>query len=82
MLCQASQATGQVLAAQKLGPVLHPDDAVAGMMDALFNHWAPRDFLDINTILTSGRYNHDRLLAVAAEHNPGFDTALFAESLS
>ncbi len=62
--------------------MLHPDDAVAGKMDALFNRWAPRDFLDIDAILVSGRYGHDRLLAVVAEHNPGFDTALFAESLS
>jgi hypothetical protein len=66
----------------EVGPVLHPDDAVAGKMDALFNRWAPRDFLDIDAILASGRYDHDRLLAVAAEHNPGFDTVLFAESLS
>lgn len=66
----------------EVGPVLHPDDAVAGKMDALFNRWAPRDFLDIDAVLASGRYDHDRLLAVAAEHNPGFDTALFAESLS
>ena len=66
----------------EVGPVLHPDDAVAGKMDALFNRWAPRDFLDIDAILASGRYDHDRLLAVAAEHNPGFDTGLFAESLS
>ncbi|GAA4227861.1 hypothetical protein GCM10022254_16590 [Actinomadura meridiana] len=66
----------------EIGPVLHPDDAVAGKMDALFNRWAPRDFLDIDAILASGRYSHDRLLAVVAEHNPGFDIALFAESLS
>lgn len=66
----------------EIGPVLHPDDAVAGKMDALCNRWAPRDFLDIDAILTSGRYDRERLLAVAAEHNPGFDTALFAESLS
>lgn len=66
----------------EVGPVLHPDDAVAGKMDALFNRWAPRDFLDIDAILASGRYDHDRLLAVAAEHNPGFDAGLFAESLS
>jgi hypothetical protein len=24
----------------EVGPVLHPDDAVAGKMDALFNRWA------------------------------------------
>ena len=31
-----------------VGPVLHPDDAAGGKMDALFNRWAPRDFLDID----------------------------------
>ena len=65
-----------------IGPVLHPDDAVAGKMDALFNRWAPRDFLDVDAILTSGRYTRDQLLEVAAEHNPGFNAAMFAESLS
>jgi hypothetical protein len=65
-----------------VGPVLHPDDAVAGKMDALFNRWAPRDFLDVDAILASGRYAPQQLLAVAAEHNPGFAPAMFAESLS
>jgi Nucleotidyl transferase AbiEii toxin, Type IV TA system len=66
----------------EIGPVLHPDDAVAGKMDALFNRWAPRDFLDVDAILTSGRYTREQLLDIAAHHNPGFDHALFAESLS
>jgi hypothetical protein len=39
-----------------IGPVLHPDDAVAGKMDALFDRWAPRDFLDVHAIIASGRY--------------------------
>jgi hypothetical protein len=51
-------------------------------MDALFNRWAPRDFLDIDSILASGRYTPNMLLAVAEEHNPGFDRLVFAESLS
>ncbi|MQY29835.1 nucleotidyl transferase AbiEii/AbiGii toxin family protein [Nocardia aurantia] len=66
----------------EVGPVLHPDDAVAGKMDALFNRWAPRDYLDIDAILVSGRYTRDQLLTIAAEHNPGFDPNMFAESLS
>lgn len=53
-----------------VGPVLHPDDAVAGKMDALFNRWAPRDFLDVDTILASGRYTRQQM-SVVAEHNPG-----------
>ena len=65
-----------------IGPVLHPDDAVAGKMDALFNRWAPRDFLDVGAILASGRYTRQQLMSVAAEHNPGFGPEAFAESLS
>ncbi|WP_280265629.1 hypothetical protein [Nocardia wallacei] len=51
-------------------------------MDALFNRWAPRDYLDIDAILVSGRYTREQLLAIATEHNPGFDRSMFAESLS
>lgn len=65
-----------------IGPVLHPDDAAAGKMDALFNRWAPRDFLDVDAILMSGRYDRQELEAVALEHNPGFNRAMFAESLT
>ena len=46
-----------------IGPVLHPDDVVAGKMDALFNRWAPRDFLDVDAILASGRYTRDQWVA-------------------
>ncbi|NNH75907.1 nucleotidyl transferase AbiEii/AbiGii toxin family protein [Nocardia uniformis] len=66
----------------EVGPVLHPDDAVAGKMDALFNRWAPRDYLDIDAILVSERYTREQLLTIATEHNPGFDPTMFAESLS
>lgn len=64
-----------------IGPVLHPDDAAAGKMDALFNRWAPRDFLDVFSIHLSGRYDQRQLVALLMEHNPGFDQAMFAESL-
>lgn len=64
-----------------VGPVLHPDDAAAGKMDALFNRWAPRDFLDVYAIQLSGRYSRRQLEALLSEHNPGFDRAMFAESL-
>jgi hypothetical protein len=32
----------------EIGPVLHPDDVMAGKMDALYNRAAARDFLDID----------------------------------
>jgi hypothetical protein len=66
----------------EVGPVLHPDDAVAGKMDALFNRWAPRDFLDVDAILASGRYTRHQLMAIGTEHNPGFNPGMFAQSLS
>ena len=50
-------------------------------MDALFNRWAPRDFLDVYSIHFSGRYDRQQLAALLMEHNPGFDQAMFAESL-
>ncbi|MEV0366367.1 nucleotidyl transferase AbiEii/AbiGii toxin family protein [Nocardia fusca] len=53
----------------EVGPVLHPDDAVAGKMDALFNRWAPRDYLDIEAILGSGRYSPEQLITIAAAHD-------------
>lgn len=65
-----------------VGPVLHPDDAVAGKMDALFNRWAPRDFLDVDTIVASDRYTRQQLMSVVAERNPGFSVEMFAESLT
>lgn len=54
----------------EVGPVLHPDDAVAGKMDALFNRWAPRDYLDINAILDSGRYSQQQLMTIATRPQP------------
>ncbi|WP_240639063.1 nucleotidyl transferase AbiEii/AbiGii toxin family protein [Micromonospora ureilytica] len=39
-----------------VGPVLHPDDAVANKMCALFGRAEARDFLDVDAALLSGRY--------------------------
>lgn len=45
-----------------IGPVLHVDDVVAGKMSALFTRAEPRDFLDIDAALTTGRYTRARPL--------------------
>jgi hypothetical protein len=66
----------------EIGPVLHPDDAVANKMCALFGRAQPRDFLDIDAVLASGRYSHDRLLELAANADAGFDQMMFAGALS
>lgn len=65
-----------------IGPVLHPDDAVANKMCALFGRAAPRDFLDVDAAIASGRYTRERLLELAAEADPGFDRRMFADALN
>lgn len=64
-----------------IGPVLHVDDAVANKVCALFGRALPRDFLDVDAAITSGRYTRDQLLELAAAADHGFDRLLFAEAL-
>jgi hypothetical protein len=64
-----------------VGPVLHADDAVANKVCALFGRAEVRDYVDVDAILASGRYTEDELLALAADHDPGFDRSWFAEAL-
>ena len=64
-----------------IGPVLHPDDAVANKMGALYGRALARDFLDIDATITSGRYSHKRLLELASESDAGFDVEMFTEVL-
>lgn len=65
----------------EIGPVLHPDDAVANKVTTLFGRAAPRDYLDVNAALASGRYSGGRLLQLASEHDAGFDPRYFAQAL-
>jgi hypothetical protein len=58
-----------------IGPVLHPDDAVANKMCALFGRAEARDFLDVDAILQSGRYTGDQLLRLAGDSDAGFNRA-------
>jgi len=64
-----------------IGPVLHPDDAVANKMCALYGRALPRDFLDIEAAITVGRYTREHLLELAANADSGFTPALFADAL-
>jgi hypothetical protein len=64
-----------------VGPVLHPDDAVANKMCALYGRALARDFLDVDAAVTSGRYTRERLLELAANADAGFDLVLFAHAL-
>ncbi len=64
-----------------VGPVLHPDDAVANKVCALFGRALPRDFLDVDATLMSGRYTREQLLGLAAAADYGFDPLIFADAL-
>lgn len=64
-----------------IGPVLHADDAVANKVCALFGRALPRDFLDVDAAITSGRYTREQLLELAADADLGFDRLLFADAL-
>ncbi|GAB7048521.1 nucleotidyl transferase AbiEii/AbiGii toxin family protein [Catenuloplanes indicus] len=64
-----------------IGPVLHPDDAVANKMAALYARAVARDFLDVHAILDSGRYSREQLLHLAVSADPGFDRTMFARAL-
>ena len=65
-----------------IGPVLDADDAVANKVCALFGRAEVRDYIDVDAVLTSGRYTQDDLLALAATHDAGFDSLWFAEALA
>jgi hypothetical protein len=40
-----------------------------------------RDYIDVHGVLADGRFTGDELLRMAADHDPGFDAAMFAEAL-
>jgi hypothetical protein len=65
----------------QIGPVLHPDDVMAGKMDALYNRAAARDFIDIDAAIARGRYTPEQLCALASEADAGFDRQFFAQML-
>ncbi|MGC4745815.1 nucleotidyl transferase AbiEii/AbiGii toxin family protein [Micromonospora sp. DT201] len=64
-----------------IGPVLHPDDAVANKMCALFGRAEARDFLDVDAALMSGQYTKQRLLELASAADSGFEPRAFADAL-
>jgi hypothetical protein len=64
-----------------IGPVLHPDDVMAGKMDALYNRAAARDFLDIDAAIAGGHYTLERLCELAEAMDAGFDRGMFARML-
>jgi hypothetical protein len=61
--------------------VLHPVDAAANKLCALFGRAAVRDYIDVDGVLKDGRYTGSELLQMAADHDPGFDPTMFADAL-
>jgi hypothetical protein len=64
-----------------IGPVLHPDDAVANKMNALYSRAFARDFIDIDSTIQSGRYDRETLLRLAERAELAFDRRVFADAL-
>jgi hypothetical protein len=64
-----------------IGPVLHPDDAVANKMSAVYGRAQARDFIDVDAAVRSGRYDWEALLRLAENADRGFDRRMFAEAL-
>jgi hypothetical protein len=64
-----------------IGAVLHPEDAVANKMRALYERGHACDFIDIDAVLRSGRYNRSTLLRLAERSDITFDRGVFADAL-
>ena len=65
-----------------IGPVLHPEDAVANKMRALYERSHACDFIDIDAVLRSGRYDRPMLLKLAGRSDITFDRTVFADALA
>jgi hypothetical protein len=65
-----------------IGPVLHPEDAVATKMRALYERAHACDFIDIDAVARSGRYDRSTLLRLAERSDITFDRSVFADALA
>jgi hypothetical protein len=65
-----------------IGPVLHPDDVVANKMRALYERGHACDFIDIDAVLRSGRYDQSMLLQLAQRSDITFDGSVFVKALA
>lgn len=62
-----------------VGAVLHLEEIAADKVLALYGRAAARDFVDVAALLR--RFPEERLLALAAEKDPGFDAGHFSGAL-
>jgi len=72
---------GEPPAQLAVGPVLALTDAVGSKLAAVYSRGEVRDFLDLDAIRQSGRFTDTELLALAEEHDPGFDMSTFSQQL-
>jgi len=64
-----------------VGPVLHPDDAVANKMSALYRRARSPAIIDIDAALRSGRYDRETLLSLTERADSGLDRRTFADAI-
>lgn len=64
-----------------IGPVIAEADAVANKTLAVFGRAYARDFIDLASIVSSGRYSANDLMELAHRHDPGFTPRYFHQSL-
>jgi hypothetical protein len=55
---------------------------VANKVCVLFGRALPRDFLDVDATLISGRYTREQLLELATAADSGFHPLIFADTLA
>jgi hypothetical protein len=65
-----------------VGPVLSEADAVGSKVGAVYSRLEPRDLMDVQAVLDSGRYDADALLALADQREATpLDRPMFAAQL-
>lgn len=65
----------------EIGSVLAIEDAVANKVCALYSRGVLRDYLDVDSIRSAGRFTDEELLMLAEQSDPGFDREYFAQAL-
>ncbi|GAA3705034.1 hypothetical protein GCM10022204_23110 [Microlunatus aurantiacus] len=57
-------------------------DAVGNKVSALYSRAEARNYLDVDAIRGSGRFDDEQLVTAATERDPGFDVGMFAQQLA
>jgi hypothetical protein len=66
----------------EVGPVLSEQDAVGSKVGTIYTRLEPRDFMDLQAVLDSGRYDADALLVLADQREvTALDRPMFAGQL-